>query len=122
MNYRYPLDQNFLLDGLVEYATMKNFNGNSDIHEDYFSASLIGEIYKNWNATFGYANRKNIRINQNGYDQNLAEISFGYTFDKNRFFDSLLMQTGYRNLRYNYKTSIDQRNAYGALVRYMKHF
>lgn len=122
MKYRYPINDNLLLDGLIEYVDMKNVGGDSDIGESYFNASLVSEIYENWNITLASSSRKNVEINQNGFDQNLSEISFGYKVNKNRFFDNLLLQIGYKNLRTNYKTSIDIQNSYGILVRYIKSF
>jgi hypothetical protein len=120
--YRYPINDNFLFDGLLEYVDMKNVDGDSDINEKYFNASFVGEIYQNWNTTLAFANRKNVEIDQNGFDQNLSEISFGYKLNKNRFFDQLLLQVGYKNLRTNYKTSLDVQNSYGVLARYIKSF
>lgn len=120
--YRYPINDNFLVDGLLEYVDMKNVGGDSDISDRYFNASFVGEIYKNWNTTLAFANRKNLEIDQNGFDQNLSEISFGYKLNKNRFFDQLLLQVGYKNLRTNYKDSLNVQNSYGVLARYIKSF
>lgn len=122
MNYQYPVVENFDLDGLIEYENTRNLDGNSDVTENYFTANLIGKFYKNWNTTLGYSQRSNLHIDQAGFDQNLSEISFGYEFDKNRFFDKFLIQAGYKNQRTNYKTSIDVQNVLGILVRYYKNF
>jgi hypothetical protein len=120
--YRYPLHENFLLDGLLEYVDMRNVGGDSDITDKYFNFSLVGEIYHNWNVTLAESNRKNVEIDQNGFDQNLSEISFGYKLDKSRFFDQLLLQVGYRKLRTNYKTSLNEQDSVGILARYIKLF
>ncbi len=122
LNYRYPISENFLLDSLLEYVRMKNINGNSDVGEQYSTASFVGEIYKNWNLTVASTNLVHKEYGQNGYDQNLAEISAGYTFDKTVFFDRLLLQIGYKNTRVNYKTSVETNNSYGVLLRYIKSF
>ena len=122
INYQYPFSQNFNLNGLAEYVSMKNVGGNSDINDDYFTSSLVGNIFQNWNITAAYASRKDIYVGQNGFDQNMAEISAGYRFDKNAFFDSLLIQTAYRNLHTDYHTNLDTKNTVGILIRYIKNF
>ncbi|NBV06009.1 MAG: hypothetical protein EBS06_02085 [Proteobacteria bacterium] len=122
MNYRYPISDNFLLDGLLEYVRIKNLSGNSDVGEQYSSASLVGEIYRNWNITAATTNLAHQQLNYNGFDQNLSEISLGYKFDKTNFFDQLLLQVGYKSFRTNYKTSIETNSGIGALLRYSKAF
>lgn len=122
MNYKYPFLENLDLDALFEYSSIKNYNGNSDIGERYLTGNIIATIYQNWNATFGYSQMQNIEVKAFGYDQNLTEISFGYQFKKNNFFDKLIFQVGYKNQRNNYKTSLESRNSLGALMRYQKNF
>ncbi len=122
INYQYPVAKNFNLNSMIEFVQMKNSGGNSDIHDDYLTASFVGNIYKNWNVTLNYAGHKNIYVGQNGFEQNMAEISGGYTFYQSKAFDSLLLQAGYRNLRTDYKTSLDVKNGYAILARYIKNF
>lgn len=122
MNYRYPVVENFLIDGLLEYVRMKNVGGDSAIGEQYYTASLVGEIYRNWNITLANTSLVHRQIGSNGFDQSQSEISFGYNFGKTEFFDKLLVQVGYKNFRTNYKTSVDENNSLGALLRYIKSF
>lgn len=122
LNYRYPMHENFLLDTLIEFVNMKNVGGNSDVSEQYLSASIVAELYDKWNITFASAQRKNKEIEQNGFDEQLFEGSFGYKIRQTRFFDQLLLQIGYKSLRTNYKTSIIENNSYGLLVRYIQSF
>ena len=122
MNYKYPVTENLNLDSLLEYSTIKNFGGNSDASEKYFTGNVIGRLYQNWNVTLGYATHHNAVLEANSYDKNSSEISFGYEFGKNSFFDKLLFQVGYKNQRENYKTSLESRNVLGGLVRYQKGF
>ncbi len=122
LNYQYPIVKNFTLDGLVEYQNTRNLGGNSDITENYFTASAVGKIYRNWNVTLTYAERKNLHIDQAGFDQNLSEISLGYEFKKNNFFDKFLIQLGHKNQRTDYKTSLETQNDFGLLLRYYKNF
>jgi hypothetical protein len=122
LNYKYPFAENLSFDTVLEYAKIRNLNGDSDIHENYFSANSIARIYQNWLFVLGYGQRQNIEIDQNGFDQNLSEISVGYDFGKTFLFDRLTIQTGYKNQRTNFKTSVDKQNAYGVLLRYYKNF
>ncbi len=122
MNYKLPLSNNFLLDSLLEYNHTKNLNGNSDVTENYFVGNVIARIYDAWNLTLGYGQRQNIQVVQYGFDENLSEISMGYEFKKNKIFDKLLLQIGYKNQRINYKTSLETYNSVGLLVRYIKDF
>lgn len=122
INYRYPVSENFLLDTLLEYVRMRNVGGNSDVGEKYSTASFVGEFYKNWNVTLSTTNLVHQQMDYNGFDQNLAEISAGYLFNKTVFFDRLLVQVGYKNTRINYKTSVETNNSAEFLLRYIKEF
>lgn len=122
IEYKYPFTNNFRLDTFLEYVHMKNVGGNSDITQNFNNAVLVGNFFKKWNLTLAYVDHKNRQIDFNGYDQYFAESSAGYTFEKNNIWDSLLLQVGYKNLRTNYKTSLDVQNSYGVLVRLFKNF
>lgn len=123
MNHKYPLMPHWVLDSLIEFAEVKNFGGNSDISDRYLTLNFISKIYRNFLFNLGYAQRQNIHQTQNGFDQNVSEISVGYEFDKNDYFDRLVLQTGYKNQRTNDKvSSANTQNSYGFLVRYYKNF
>ena len=122
MNYEHPVTENFAVDWLLEYASIKNFGGDSDISENYLTANIIGKVYQNWLVTLGYSNRDNSEIDAAGFDQNLSEISFGYEFGKTLFFDKMVLQAGYKNQRTNYKTSLETENVFGGLLRLYKNF
>lgn len=122
IDYQLPVSEKFMLDILIEYADMKNFGGDSDINENYFTSNIIGRIYKNWNVTLGYANRRNLEVEAAGYDQGETELSFGYDFAKIPFFDRITLQAGYKNLRTDYKTSLETQNILGTMARFYKNF
>lgn len=122
LSYKYPVFENLLLDSLVEYASIKNLGGDSDIDENYLTANAIAKFYKNWNVTLGYAQVDNSEVQATGFQRNLSEISLGYEFKKNSFFDRLLFQVGYKNQRDDFKTSLETRNVWGGFVRYQKNF
>lgn len=122
--YRYPVDSNLLFDGLVEYVEMKNIDGNGDASNKNLNYSLVAEIYQNWNITLANNIYKNsvLNVGNLNYNQNLYEISGGYKFDKTKYFDQFLIQLGYKKLRNNYQSYIDEQNAFGILARYIKLF
>ena len=122
MNYIYPFNQDFILDSLVEYVSVKNYQGNSDIYERYLSANSILRIHKNYNLTLGHATRQNVQAQSYGFDENITEISTGYDFLESKFFDKLTFQLGYKRQRNDFKTSLETKNSLIALVRYQKRF
>ncbi len=123
-NYIYPINDMLVLDSLVEYVEMKNVGGNSDDGNKTLSFSLVSEIYKNWNLTFANSSYKtsNLSKGDSNYNQNLYELSTGYKFDKTRYFNQFLIQLGYKKLRSNYQSYINEQNAAGVLLRYIKSF
>lgn len=127
MHYQLPLSNNFfsenlLLDWMVEYASLKNIDGNSDVSENYFTSNLITKFYRDWNITLSHAKRRNSYYGQYGFDQSLTEASIGYELGQNRLFDKLLFQLGYKNQRDNYENITETKNGFGALVRLYKIF
>ncbi|MBM5782256.1 MAG: hypothetical protein FJ368_02415 [Pelagibacterales bacterium] len=123
-NYIYPINDALVLDSLVEYVEMKNVGGNSDSGNKALSLSLVGEIYNNWNVTLANSYYKNSNLSDGSlnYNENLYEFSTGYKFDKTKYFDQLLLQIGYKKLRNNYQSYINEQNAAGVLLRYIKSF
>ncbi len=122
MRYVYPIKENFSVDGLLEYARMKNVGGNSDIGDQYFTFNLINRISQNWNITLAYDKRDESYIDQAGYQEDFVEVSGGYELGPTAFYDKLLLQVGYKNQRNDYKTSLETKNSWGALFRYIKSF
>lgn len=122
MNYQYPWKENIAFDFLLEYTGMRNVDGNSDISEKYLTGNLITKFYKNWNLLIGNSSRKQTTLFQSGTSQNLSEISFGYDFNKTKFFDRLTIQTGVKHLYTNNQISPETQNSLGMLVRYYKYF
>jgi hypothetical protein len=122
MIYKYPFAKNFNLDSLIEYVDVNNFNGDSEIRNRYLNTNIIANFYENWNLTLAFARQQNIHHGQNGFDEYFSEISAGYTFKNKLLFDKLQLQIGHKNLRINYKDSLDEASSFGALVRYIKFF
>lgn len=122
MNYQFPLTQNLLIDSLIEYADKRNAGGDSDVGEKYFTAAISGKLYQHWYSTLGLSTLSNSEVDAYGFSKNVAEISAGYEFGKNDFFDKLVIQFGYKNQRSNYRTSLQTDNVWGGLVRMTKTF
>lgn len=122
MDYHYPLNDKILLNGFIEYVEVKNLNGNSDFSERYLTTNLNTKFGEHWSLLLGNSRRQNLQLGANGFDQNLSEISVGYEFKKNAFFDRLTIQGGYKYFRNDQRTFVDSRNAVGFLMRYYKNF
>ncbi|MBM3579461.1 MAG: hypothetical protein FJX34_01655 [Alphaproteobacteria bacterium] len=122
MNYTLPWQENLDFDFLIEYASMKNLGGNSDITESYFTTNLITRLHQNWSMLLGTSQRKREVLFDNGTNQNLSEVSLGYDFDKTKFFDRLTLQAGYRFMRTDNKEVLDLRDTLGVMLRYYKNF
>ena len=122
MNYITPLSQDVVMDSLIEYVDIKNYQGNADIGEKYLSVNSILKFYQNYNLTLGHATRQNIQANSSGFDETITEISAGYDIVESKLFDKLTIQLGYEYLRNDFKTSLESKNSLIALLRYQKRF
>jgi hypothetical protein len=122
MKYQKPVSKNYNFDLLIDYVNMDNVLGNADISDRYFIANIINNFYNNWNLTLGYAGKRQKQVDRNGQDQDMTEISTGYTFNKNKLFDKLNLQIGQKHFRTNNKIIVDKRNSYAAMLRYTKTF
>lgn len=121
MNYLHPY-KNLALNWFVEFAEIKNLDGNSDLSEKYLTASLDTIFNKNWSILIGRSKRQNMQIGALGFDQTLSEASVKYQFAGNKFFDLLTLQVGHEWFRNDYKTSHENQKSLGLLVRYYKNF
>jgi hypothetical protein len=123
INYQYPLDENIVLDGLVEYTKINNYLGDSDRLRSYLSSNLLIKYAQSWNMLLGNTRLKDRNYNSLGFNQNFSEISTGYQFKKNNYFDKLTIQIGYRHNRISYLNQrIETQSSYGLLLRYFKDF
>ena len=122
IDYVYPINNDIVLGGFMEYVESRNYLGNKDKSEKYFTSILSSEFNKNYSLTLVYSRRQNFTIGENGFDQTVSEVTVGYKFDKNKIFDKLLFQVGYKNETEDLKTSSTSNNSLVALVRYQKVF
>ena len=122
MNYKFPVQENFDLETILEYANIKNINGDSNISDKYFTSNLILKYYSNYSLMVGNSNNRNKNRISPRQSTNITEINFGYEFDKNKFFDKLTTQIGYYQTLTRETTTTNKEKSYALLVRYFKNF
>lgn len=123
IKYQIPIQDYFKIDALLEYNKTNNYLGNSDRLQSQLTANMIINFQENWNLLYGFARLKDRNYNHLSYNRYLNEISLGYQFNANSYFDKLTTQIGYQLLRTSYLGLKNQDiNAYGILIRYYKNF
>jgi hypothetical protein len=122
-NYKHPLNDKIYLDNLIEYVKINNFMGDSDRLRGYLTLNSILKYQKNWSLLLGNSRLKDRNLNGLSFNQNLSEISLGYEFDKNNYFDKLTIQLGYRHNRIAFLGhNVQTQSSQGLLIRYYKNF
>lgn len=123
MNYKFPIKENFNFETILEYAKIKNINGDSNISNQYFTSNFILKYLSNYSLMIGNSNNKNKNRSGSSNAINVSEINIGYEFDKNRFFDKLTTQIGYyQTLNKNIDNIGNKNKSFALLVRYYKNF
>lgn len=122
MNYKFPIRENFDLETILEYANIKNINGDSNISDKYFTSNLILKYYSNYSLMIGNSNNRNKNLASSKQSTNITEINLGYEFNKNKFFDKLTTQIGYYQTLSRLTTMSNKEKSFALLVRYYKNF
>ena len=122
MNYKFPIRENFDLETILEYANIKNINGDSNISDKYFTSNLILKYYSNYSLMIGNSNNRNKNLASSRQSTNITEINLGYEFNKNKFFDKLTTQIGYYQTISRLTTMSSKEKSFALLVRYYKNF
>ena len=123
INYKYPLNQNFEIYTLAEYTKINNFMGNSDRLRSYLTTNATLRYNQSWSLLIGNSRLKDRNYNAIGFNENLSEVSLGYEFKKNSYFDKLTVQIGYKNNSIsNMNNIVEKQNSQGLLLRYYKNF
>ena len=123
INYKFPIKENFNFETILEYAKIKNINGDSNASSQYFTSNFILKYLSNYSMMIGNSNNKNKNRFASGNSINISEINIGYEFDKNRFFDKLTTQIGYyQTLNKNIDNVGNKNKSFALLVRYYKNF
>lgn len=127
MNYIYPISSHISIDGLLEYADIKNVSGFSDTSNHYLTASVIARIEKNWNLTINNSTLNNKVFNQSTTNLRQTEISAGYDFKLKDIIDRITLQAGYKINRITQDkmaniVGINSGNEVGVMCRIYKTF
>ena len=122
MNYKVPISENFNFETILEYANIKNINGDSDTSSQYLTSNFILKYRSNYSIMLGNSNDKNKNRSNPSTAINVSEINFGYEFDKNRFFDKLTTQIGFYQTQNKSTNSTIKDNSLAFLIRYYKNF
>lgn len=123
IRYQYPFLEKIIIDGLMEYTKINNFQGDSDRLQSYLNTNILLKYNKSWSLLLGNVRHKNRNVNAVGFNQIHSEISCGYEFTDNKYFDKLTMQIGYHHNRISYlNKEVATTGSYGFLLRYFKNF
>ena len=122
MNYKFPIQKNLDLETILEYAKIKNINGESAISDQYFTSNFILKYLSNYSLMIGNSNNKNKNRLSSGESLNVTEINLGYEFNKNAIFDKLTTQIGYYQTLTKTMNITNKDKAFGFLIRYYKNF
>ena len=110
------------METILEYANIKNINGDSNISDKYFTSNLILKYYSNYSLMIGNSNNRNKNLASSRQSTNITEINLGYEFNKNKFFDKLTTQIGYYQTLSRLTTMSSKEKSFALLVRYYKNF
>ena len=122
MNYQYPINNNILIDGLIEYVNTKNMGGDIDSSANFLTANLT-TYFNNFYLIIARAQKQQFKIGTNGIDHSINELSIGYKFDNhNHILKGLSLAIGYNENLIDYKTSQVKNNAFGALLKHQLEF
>lgn len=122
MNYKFPIKKDLDLETILEYAKIKNINGESAISDQYFTSNFILKYLSNYSLMIGNSNNKNKNRLSSGESLNVSEINLGYEFNKNAIFDKLTTQIGYYQTLTKTLNKTNKDKAFGLLIRYYKNF
>ena len=122
MNYKFPINKDLDLETILEYAKIKNINGDSAISDQYFTSNFILKYLSNYSLMLGNSNNKNKNRFNSGQSLNVSEINLGYEFNKNAIFDKLTTQIGYHQTLTKTMNKTNKDKAFALLIRYYKNF
>ena len=119
VNYQYPINNNILIDGLVEYASINNLGGNVGAQEDFLTINLTGYI-NNFYLTIARVKDQKSETGTKGVDSHINELSVGYQFGGlNSVLDGLSLVVGYNEREVDNKIVPVNDNAFGMILEYV---
>jgi hypothetical protein len=123
MNYKYPINNNFLLDSFVEYTNISNMDGDTEKNADFLTVNFTAYIFKDYFVTLARAKEKQIKIGENGTDKIIDELSFGYKLDHlHPILKGLTASGGYQRYDLNNKTDLVRDKAFGVAITHKLEF
>ncbi len=123
MRYKYPLSQNFALDGFIEYVEINNLGGNSAADSRILTVNLTTYIYKYFFVTLARSKEQQFKVAGNGVDESINEYSIGYKFDKlHKYLKGLSVLAGYREGANDDKVNLVRDNSFGLLINHKIEF
>ena len=121
INYEFPVNNNLNIESIIEYASIKNINGNSDLASRYLTTNVVLK-YKQYSLLLGNSTNRNAQNSSRASSHKISEVNLGYKFAKNKFFDKLTAQIGYYQTIDDLIISKQKNRALALLVRYYKDF
>lgn len=123
MNYKYPINNNFLLDSFVEYVNISNVGGDTEKNADFLTLNFTTYIFKDYFVTLARATQKQVKIGENGTDKLIDEISFGYKFDHlHPNLKGLTASAGYQKYDLDNKTNLVRDQSFGFVITHKFEF
>jgi hypothetical protein len=123
INYKYPINENFVLNNFIEYVKINNLGGNSEEDSKVLTCNLTAQLYKDFAITLGFAKEQKFEVNDNGLDRSIGEISFAYKFDSlHKSLKGFSIASGHKNSSVNNKASNIKNNSFGAILTHKSEF
>ncbi len=122
MNYKYPILNNVLGEGFIEYVKFNNYEGNQDKNSYFLTTSLSLYFLENYGITIGQYHDKQQEIGQYTKNINAKELSFSYNFSEDSIFRGLRIISGFKKEKIFYSNYKNIDNIFGVRLRYIKLF
>ncbi len=123
INYKYPLNDKFLLDSFVEYTNIQNLDGDTEKNANFLTVNFTAYILKNYFITIARAVENQTKTGENGVDEIINELSLGYKFDNlNQYLKGLMISIGYKQNDLDNKTSLIRDKSFGFLISHKFEF
>ncbi len=120
IDYKYPITENWSVDGFAEYASVNNFKGDDKAKINFLTLNLTAS-FKDF---YLVAARAKASANQAVKDSNayIQELSLGYNLDKiDPLLKNVSFSVGY-NQRKNSYTNFSKSNGFGVLLSQKMEF
>ncbi len=122
MDYKYPINNDLLINGFIEYNHIANVDGNVSRDANFITANLT-TYFNDFSLTIARAREQQIEIGTNGVDAYINELSLGYKFDNlSPVLKGLSMAVGYKGSETDDKTAPIKNDAFGIMLKHKMEF